>query len=303
MAKRDPRKTALNKAIEEMGETLRALRSHAMGVVGAPSVGSLHGLIGGKNAEFINVRQEIVTSPDQYVGFWLRGFLAALDQRRPPLPDSSYWKLFYAMRGDDQFLDYVLTFLKRTYLKNADALSRTRPTLAQAEMWFGKNNCDYGLFVTPRFGANGWENDKSEIRHFPKCYWTIGHVLHTGLVIPGKDQRITFQDVEQWLSFFENTLVRASGSIHEQEIATRYSVFVRKSSAPEGVPLLIPEFRYNGVFGKHKYRLDFTIVNPFTIQKVGFELSPWSTHGALLGRAGRVRRRSMMKQGPTSRPR
>ena len=33
----------------------------------------------------------------------------------------------------------------------------------------------------------------------------------------------------------------------------------------------------------HKYRLDFTIINPYTLEKQGFEFSPWSTHGALAG--------------------
>lgn len=47
------------------------------------------------------------------------------------------------------------------------------------------------------------------------------------------------------------------------------------------MPLLIPELRYGGISKKHEYRLDFTIVNPFNMSKVGFELSPWSTHGQL----------------------
>ena len=31
------------------------------------------------------------------------------------------------------------------------------------------------------------------------------------------------------------------------------------------------------------YRLDFTIINPITLQKIGFEISPWSTHGYISG--------------------
>jgi hypothetical protein len=44
---------------------------------------------------------------------------------------------------------------------------------------------------------------------------------------------------------------------------------------------LIPEFRYEGKEREHRYRLDFCIIDPFTMQKVGYELSPWSTHGYL----------------------
>jgi hypothetical protein len=50
---------------------------------------------------------------------------------------------------------------------------------------------------------------------------------------------------------------------------------------PEVVPLLIPEYRYEGAHVAHRYRLDFCIINPFTMQKIGYELSPWSTHGYL----------------------
>ncbi|MFL7040086.1 hypothetical protein BCT90_23360 [Vibrio lentus] len=53
------------------------------------------------------------------------------------------------------------------------------------------------------------------------------------------------------------------------------------SEKPLDIPLMIPEFRYKGLEKQHKYRLDFMIINPFTLDKVGFELSPWSTHGYL----------------------
>ncbi len=39
---------------------------------------------------------------------------------------------------------------------------------------------------SPRFANGQCENDKSEIRHFPHRYFSIGHVLATGLVIPGR---------------------------------------------------------------------------------------------------------------------
>ena len=96
-------------------------------------------------------------------------------------------------------------------------------------------------------GIGNWDNDKSEIRRFKKNYWTIGHILKTGLVIPFEDDTIEFPDVEAYLTFFKNVLVRASGSTHEREIAQRYCDYVRASKRPEGVPLLIPEFRYGGL--------------------------------------------------------
>ncbi len=172
-------------------------------------------------------------------------------------------------------------FLTRTYLRNYDALTRKRPEVEDAEIWIGQENASYGLLVTPRFKNGAWENDKSEIRHFRPNYWTIGHVLQTGFVIPDEDDRIEFASVDHYLTFFRQTLVRNSGSKHEMEIAKRYCTFVQESENPLEVPLLIPELRYGGKVARHEYRLDFTIIDPFTLSKVGFELSPWSTHGRL----------------------
>jgi hypothetical protein len=79
--------------------------------------------------------------------------------------------------------------------------------------------------------------------------------------------------------------VRLTKSNYQIEIAKRYCSFVRASVKPEQVPLLIPEIRYNHEGRKHEYRLDFLVVNPYTMDKIGFELSPWSSHGQLSGKA------------------
>ena len=179
--------------------------------------------------------------------------------------------------------EYVLLFLRRTYLREYENLSKPRPSVERATIWIGQERASYGLLVTPRFRDGAWENDKSEIRRFDRTYWTIGHVLKTGLVIPGVDERISFTTVDQYLAFFKNTLVRASGSTHEMEIASRYCNFVRAASDPLRVPLLIPEFRYAGIETKHQYRLDFCVIHPYEGTRVGFELSPWSTHGKITG--------------------
>ena len=135
----------------------------------------------------------------------------------------------------------------------------------------------------PRFVNGNWENDGSEVRKFVPDYFTIGHVLKTGLVVPFVDEIMTFHTVDDYLKFFKNTLVRNSGSSHEFAIANRYCAFVKEHNNPKVVPLLIPEFRYGGIEKKHIFRLDFTIINPYTMDKYGFELSPWSTHGELTG--------------------
>lgn len=114
--------------------------------------------------------------------------------------------------------------------------------------------------------------------------------METGFVIPDEDDRIEFEDIEQYLSFFRNTLVRNSGSVHERAIAKKYCQFVKDSDKPLDIPLLIPELRYGGKATKHEHRLDFTIINPHTLAKVGFELSPWSSHGAIAGTKGKTQK-------------
>jgi hypothetical protein len=105
--------------------------------------------------------------------------------------------------------------------------------------------------------------------------------METGLVIPNKDRILKFSDIEKYLLFFTDTLVRNSGSQYEYKLAALYDDYVRKSQDPNTIPLMIPEFRYKGIDKKHEYRLDFLIINPFTLSKIGLELSPWSTHGYL----------------------
>jgi hypothetical protein len=87
--------------------------------------------------------------------------------------------------------------------------------------------------------------------------------------------------VDEYLNFFLNVIVRNSGSKYEYDLAKIYCDYVSSISMPLHVPLLIPEFRYEGVSASHKYRLDFTIIDPWDLTKIGFELSPWSTHGYL----------------------
>ena len=75
--------------------------------------------------------------------------------------------------------------------------------------------------------------------------------------------------------------MRNSGSQYEYDLSGLYCDYVRSHANSLEVPLLIPEFRYDGLAVKHVYRLDFRVINPYTFDKTGFELSPWSTHGYL----------------------
>jgi hypothetical protein len=280
MAPRDPIKTARNKLADDMTVSLRKMLPKVLKETGIPKESSLNAIIGGKVAHYIDLHHEVILSPDAYASLYMKGFKRSFSPPGAKYPNSDR-KNYEMFRSSKVAQEYFMLFLKRAYLRHFDELSRVRPHLSEAAIWIGQNKAEYGLLITPRFKNGEWENDRSEIRHFPKLYWTIGHVLQSGLVVPDDPDPITFDSVKQYLIFFKNTLVRASGSPYEKAIASSYVEFVKAAKEPENVPLLIPEFRYGGSDAKHRYRLDFCIIDPFTMQKVGYELSPWSTHGYL----------------------
>jgi hypothetical protein len=119
------------------------------------------------------------------------------------------------------------------------------------------------------------------MRRAPYVYWTVGHVLQTGLASPDEDQPLTFASVEDLLKFYRYFLKKVSNSKYEKGIADRYMAYLRASTDIFSEPFLLPEFRYAGLNGKHEHRLDYTVFNGHTMHLTGFELSPYSTHGAI----------------------
>ena len=277
MAKRDPDVSARNRIIKRIKTELRGMLPNVLSDTGLASEASLNAKIGSKIDEFFDLKNEVINTPQEFRNKWLKGLKARINTSYSP---NHKW-ILDNVKSHTSFKRYLTLFLERAYLNHFDELSKNRPNPSQSELWIGQTNANYGLLVTPRFKNGHWENDKSEIRTFKQGYWTIGHVMETGLVIPGKERIFEFASVEQYLLFFTDTLVRNTGSQYEYELAEYYADYVRASDKPLEIPLMIPEFRYRGIEKKHKYRLDFLIINPYTFSKIGFELSPWSTHGYL----------------------
>ena len=255
---------------------------------------SLHAKIGGKHTTYLNVTDNVISSPEEFAARWFQGLINHIKTVDAGKEASrAAYKFQQQLTSDPELLEYVTLFLKRTYWRNCDALAKKRPKKEEAALWIGQTNASYGLLITPRFKNGEWENDVSEIRHFKPNYWTIGHVLETGLVVPHSPQRIEFFTIEQYLVFFQNTMVRQTRSPYEMEIAKKYCELVLSSKQPYEIPLLIPELRYGGLQTQHRYRLDFTIINPYTLQKQGFEFSPWSTHGYLSRTKEKIKKKSI----------
>ena len=249
---------------------------------GYKSVHVLNAKIGGKHAQYLDVRNAVVYSPEHFTTLWLDGFKARVDEFRKLnqlyRPEVETYEL---LKAHKEFQDYLFIFLRRSYFRYIDSLSKRKPHKDDAEMWIGQRNANYGILVTPRYNGSNWENDNSEIRHFKPRYWSIGHVLETGLCVPGVNSKISFRTVEDYLTFFKDVIVRNSGSTYEYQISERYCSYVLANPDPINIPLLIPELRYEGIEVQHVYRLDFTIIESTNLNKIGFELSPWSSHGYL----------------------
>lgn len=279
MAKRDPNVTARNKTIDLMTAELKTLQPKVFPEVDRQSESSLNAYIGSKADEFIDLKHEIITTPEHYIHCWLSGMEKA--------SESGFGDVEIKKHLQDpkniNFKKYVFIFLKRSFLRHYNELYKKRPELDHSSLWFGVNDAHYGLFVTPRWNGADWENDRSEIRAVKFKYWTIGHILHAGLCIPDENDKYEFSKLEDYLDFFK-AQIRLTKSRYQIEIANRYIEYVRGSDRPLDVPLLIPELRYDGSGRKHVYRLDFMVINPFTMEKIGFEISPWSTHGQLSGK-------------------
>lgn len=286
MAKRDPAKTARNKRVREIKARLGDLVEDVKAALNNNDVLSIHAKIGCRYQSFLDIKRMAFSSPDEFAA----AYLMELTNEVKRIPahmraDSSDYQLALAYQQHDCVREYVDLYLERSFLSKYDEYSRIKPSAVEDTLWIGGNNVDYGLLITPRFNhfSGDWENDKSEIRKFGPKYYTVGHVLESGLVIPGRNQRRKYDDVDQFLDDYEQTLVRSAGSSHQDAVAERYCEYVRDAEKPLDVPLLIPELRYKGRDKKHKYRLDFCVIDGNTMSKMGYELSPWSTHGKLTG--------------------
>lgn len=213
---------------------------------------SLNGTYGGKYADYIDIKNVVVDSAEHFRSLYFQGFLKKLESFGAGLKKGhAHYDAFLLYRDNLIVQQWLEKFLERTFLREFEALSKKKPTVEESSIWIGQKNAEFGVLVTPRFVNGVWENDKSEIRQFKPKYWTIGHILKTGFVVPKDVDRIEFSDVDEYLTFFKNVLVRNSGSQHEYEIAKRYCDYVKNSPIPEDVPLLIPELRYKGIDLNH----------------------------------------------------
>lgn len=190
----------------------------------------------------------------------------------------------YELLGDKDCLEYFEIFMRRYFLRKEKELSRIKPKQQLYELWFGNNDHCFGIMITPvyRFSHQNnmyiWENDKSEIRKVDFRYWSVAHILKTGIIDIKKNERIMFADIEELIDFYEHTFYDKSNSKYERPVMQKYLELLRQASDYNKIAFLIPELRFKKE-KLHKYRLDFTVLSAEGEKDhVGFELSPDSSH-------------------------
>ncbi len=300
--KKDP----LVARIEELTVQLEGMREQAMRragfkTFGVKDVASFHGTIGSKNNEYVDAIRQVFLSPEQFLAEWKQGALdqaAEWDNKELEKYGRRYQNHavhdILRLLKDKTIRDYIELFLERNFYKQYGARVRAKPAEALWEVWMGHKNQEYGLLITPRFKGGEWENDVSHIRRVSFDYWTIGHVLSTGFVIPHVESYYKTSNLDDLFQFYKHAFVRAQGSIHSTRFANEYEKYVRSHTDPSSLPFMIPEFRYTGATGPHKYRLDFAILSAVNHKRIGIELSPWSTHGRVIGK------KALIKSGGTA---
>ena len=244
------------------------------------NVHSFHGVLGLYKPQYIDLVETKFLSPKELISLWLSG----LNEELKDDPHRSHILLKEMLKHDDS-RKYILIFLERDYYRHLGKRRRNKPGTNFYSIWFGDNTINWGLLIQPRksFNDDEWINKIPRIEKVPFNYWTIGHVLSVGLVDPENDELLKFNKLEDLLTFIKGILKRLSRSSYEKQIYDLYVDYILNSANPHDEPFLIPEFRYAGLDKDHKYRIDFTILNIHTNEKIGFEISPQSSHMSVKG--------------------
>lgn len=261
------------------------------------SIHSFHAHIGMHNNTFVDSVRTRFVDPNDFINQWVSGLLARVSSEARkaggfPSEETLSAGMIYLLKvlNDELLRKYTFTFLTRNFYRNYKERVRAKPNENLWSLWFGSGTLVWGLLISPSLRMNEWTNDKSEMRRENYNYWTVRHVLETGLIDPESEQPVVFTTTKEFSSFYRSVLKRVSNSVYEREIADLYMNYLNESKNPLDEPFLIPELRYAGKDIEHKYRLDFAVLNPYSMKMTGFEISPSSSHMSVKGMKGKTQK-------------
>lgn len=100
---------------------------------------SLHAKIGGKHTTYLNVTDNVISSPEEFAARWFKGLINHIKTVDAGKEASrAAYKFQQQLTSDPELLEYVTLFLKRTYWRNCDALAKKRPKKEEAALGLGK---------------------------------------------------------------------------------------------------------------------------------------------------------------------
>jgi hypothetical protein len=210
---------------------------------------------------------------------WLKGLVNQYNRNIQYSPQPNHNA---KLLKDPEIESYVRLFLERNFYRNLRERTRNKPEEQLWSVWFGYDVI-FGLLIAPLNVGDKWIIDKSEIRRADYEYWTLGHVFKEGLIDNDSTTTFSISNFEEFKKIYLSIFKKLSNSKYEKLVCERYIKYLSESNNIDDEPFLIPEVRYAGLEHKHKYRLDFTILNPHTQQYIGFEISPSSSHMSIKG--------------------
>jgi len=252
------------------------------------TIHQFHGDIGGKNRIFADTIQNTFPSPEQFFSEWLEGFLKHRKKEILEGKAAGSSKKIAGYLRDDKILYYIKIFLKRNFYKNYKARTRTKAPEYMWSVYLGDNPNCWEINLSPVIEEDTIRVDRSEMIRALYNFWTVGHLLSTGIIDhdKGKVRVRRFRDIEDYRNFMIDVFRKRSRSQYEKIFIDEYFDYLKTLNDQTlfDTPLLIPEYRYGDPKDIHSKRLDFVILNPYTMDFVGFELSPQSTHMSIKGK-------------------
>ncbi len=99
-----------NSRVVEISKELKRLLPDVLAVTGIQNESSLHAKFGGKNDVFLDIKHEVIISPEHFISLWLQGFMKYLEKLGPAKKHSTHYQNFQLMKAHKVLRDYVLLF-------------------------------------------------------------------------------------------------------------------------------------------------------------------------------------------------
>jgi len=254
MKKRYSNKDTRKKEIEKLSNQLDEKIQEILSITNLDSKKSIEAKIGSKIDKAFNLVYDIIESENKFI----KEYFEWLNDNQ----NNDVYKIC----KNSSAREYVEIFLRKAFVTHYKEYSRKKLKKNEAYLWLGKNTPEYGLFVTPTYLNERWNNDRSEIRKFSEAYWSIGHLLKIGLRDLTSENEIKFREFDDFFDFANKNLLLET-EFEAYKNYYKYVIKFKKIKEKKIIPLLLP-----GVYTADlKNRSNLLLINPITFEKHLFD--------------------------------